>query len=337
MPKIKLFKSNEFNKVIYQDEFFVGERNSIIINFIKKYQQRDLTQIELTNVIRYINHNKKNNEFDILSFLFLLELLIDIILESSPDINEKLNNIIKVMNDSPNIKIIKNFLNSMEENIEDNDNNDNNSNLFTVNCLINLIDILELYCWDSIKNNLDKKYIENIDNNTKSHFDKYFEEHNLEENSQFVITKIDLCSAIRKFISRYLMGKNIDYINPKDKIKNYLTNIELWPINCEKKEIIEIEINKIFVENGNIDINQAVKLYEYLGGDLIKLKEIEKINISENETNEKNENENNNNIQNLLDLKKEENIINKEEENEEEEEDSQIDDDDENSIGNMSY
>ena len=39
-------------------------------------------------------------------------------------------------------------------NLDENENN----NYFSTNCLISLIDIVEMFSWDGIKENLDKRY-----------------------------------------------------------------------------------------------------------------------------------------------------------------------------------
>ena len=59
-----------------------------------------------------------------------------------------------------------------------------------------------------------------------------------------------------------MYGKSDESINPKNKLKNYLINIELWPINLAENNIIEEEINKIFGEVGE-EIAQLKKLYEF--------------------------------------------------------------------------
>ena len=275
LPKIKCFKS-EFRKVIYQYECFVGDRSNIIINFIEKYQQRDLNDKELENVINYILEKKKNNKFEIKNILFSLQVLIDVILDFNPNIDITLYSFIqnKGKFNIPNIENITDFFKQIEANIQ-NDNCINNEiqNYFTINCLINLIDIVELFCWENIKNNLDKKYLEDINPNNKLKFDNYY--NYPEENNNIIIKKIDLCSAIRKFITRYLSGKSDESLNPKNKLNNYLINIELWPINYAENNIIADEINKIFGKE-EIELAQAEKLYEYLGGDISKLYEIVK-------------------------------------------------------------
>ena len=271
LPKIKYFKE-DIRKVIYQYECFVGDRSSIIVNFTEKYQQRKLTDEELKSVINYIKENQKNNKkFNIKNFLFSFQVLIDVILDQSPHINNTLLSVASNNKNLSNFEMIINFFTAMKENGKENNN-------FTISTLINLFEVVELYCWNIIRDNLDKKYLQDINENIKMQIDTYFAE-NLKNNNNIIISKIHLCSAIRKFISRYLSGKSDENINPKNQLKNYLINSEFWPINFAENDVIDDEINQIF---GNVDIELAhsVKLYDHLGGDKIILDDIlKKINL----------------------------------------------------------
>ena len=174
LTKIKAFKQ-DFRKVIYQYECFVGERSSMIIDFNDKYQIRELTELELNAIVFYIIKNI--NKFNMKNFLFSLQVLIAIILDESPDMNETLYSIIKKKNnnDIPFIDITINFFKGVLDNIKQFEmiekNNENKNNIYlTVNCLINLFEIVELFCWDNIRKNLDKKYLEEINEAIKMQF-----------------------------------------------------------------------------------------------------------------------------------------------------------------------
>ena len=271
LPRIKYFKE-DIRKVIYQYECFAGDRSSIIVNFTEKYQQRELTDEELKSVINYIIENQKNKKFNIKNFLFSFQVLIDVILDQSPNINNTLLSVASNNKNLTNFEIIINFFTAINKNEKKNNN-------FTISTLINLFEVVELFCWDIIRDNLDKKYLQDINENIKMQIDTYFDENSLKNNNIIIISKIHLCSAIRKFISRYLSGKSDENINPKNHLKNYLINSELWPINFAENDVIDDEINQIF---GNVDIEIAhsVKLYDHLGGDKSILDDIlKKINL----------------------------------------------------------
>ena len=274
LPKIKSFKL-EFRKVVYQFECFIGDRSSLIVNFLEKYQTRDLTENELNAVVSYITKNQKT--FDMKNFLFSLQVLIDIILDESPNMNESLNSIIEKKENIPFIDLVKSFFKGVLDNVtlyeslEENTNKEKNNN-FSVNCLINLLELVERFCWENIRKNLDKKYFEDITEEIKMQFDSSFNPKQDDKNDDLAITKLELCSAIRKFLSRYLSGKSEENINPKNLLKSYLVKDELWPKFIADIDLEE-EINTIF---GNVEvfISNSVKLFDYLGGDEEKLEEI---------------------------------------------------------------
>jgi len=188
-------------------------------------------------------------------------------LDQSPQINSTLLSVALKNKTLTNFEIFINFFTEMNKNEKKNNN-------FTISTLINLFEIIELYCWNIIRDNLDKKYLQDINENIKMQIDTYFDENSLKNNNNIIISKIDLCSAIRKFISRYLSGKSDENINPKNHLKNYLINNELWPIHFAENDVDD-EINQIF---GNVDIEIAhsVKLYDHLGGDISILDDIKK-------------------------------------------------------------
>ena len=258
LHRIKSFKS-EIRKVVYQYEFNIGDRSKIIMDFMKKYKQRELNEYELEAVFITLLRNKINEIYDIKNILFSLNILIDIISDKSPNINESLFTIISTTKTIAISDMVKNFFETIMINIK----NKSENNL-TISCLINLMEIIELFLWESIKNNLEVNYKEDINDKIKNHFtnNKFLSQDN---------NKLELCSALRKLISRYLstkIGKNI-YKNNKN-LKEILLNEELWPFNAN---YIENKVNKIF---GNIEVkaSQALKLYQFLGGDENKFNEL---------------------------------------------------------------
>ena len=103
---------------------------------------------------------------------------------------------------------------------------------------------------------------------------------------------MELCTAIRRFITRYLSGKSGEnIIKNNKKLKSNLLNGEFWN---GKFGFVEDKLNRMF---GDVDVKvyQAFKLYEYLGGDKIdknKLNEIIVKNKEEDSSEYEKENEN---------------------------------------------
>jgi hypothetical protein len=295
LPRIKSFYSEEncLRTVIYQYEGFRGNKNNNINKYIEKYEQRKLSEEEINIVVDYILKAQKNQNFSIKNFLFSFQILIDIILTNTYDKNKSLYKIILNIDDNSNISLIKNFFNRIKIEEEYNDA------YFTVNCLIDLMNLIEMFCWETIKNNINKDYLIQLNDIIKSKLDNIF------NNNNILITKELLCTAIRRFISRYLLGKRDENeINSKNNLYHYLDKNELWPTNFLRNEKYKEELNNIFQidKNNIISVNQAMKLYEYLGGDLNNLEKIiqkrneEVKNKNKNKMKEEEEENNNKNI-----------------------------------------
>ena len=269
LPSIKKFNSDNENclrYVIFQFEGFRGNKSNIMTKYIEKYKPKELNNEELEIILNYKN-NHENKRF--LNILFSLQILIDIILENNIDKNELISNVIE-----------QNDQNEKIEMLEDLFNNDKEKRLFTVDTLINVFNIIEIICWDKIKDTLINSYLMELNDNIKKNINKCFTNEkiiNNEINNQKLITKKNLSIAIRRFISRYLSGKRGEEINEKNSLMPYLKKQELWDeygfVDCEE---FEIELSEIFSEDGynsSICVGHAAYLYEFLGGDKDLLKE----------------------------------------------------------------
>ena len=279
--RIKKFK-NEIREVVYQYEFSIDERSKIIHDFKEKYKQRELNEKESNDVISTLLNNQKRNEFDIKNIIFCLNVLIEIILEKNIDAKMTLFSFINT--ESNCRKAITNQIKEFFQ-ILNNMNKENDVEYLNINCLINLIEFLELFIWENIKMNLELKYKEDIDNTIK----EYFKDSEDLDNEK----KLILCSVIRKFISRYLSeknGENIKNIKTDNSLDSYLLNEEFWPENLMDARIFFL---MMLFGDKEIKVFQAYKLYEYLGGDEIiltniinKYKENNKKKEEQNEGNE---------------------------------------------------
>ena len=131
--------------------------------------------------------------------------------------------------------------------------------------------ICRILNYDKILTNVSKNINSNLEVEQINKLNKHFE-----SKDNYLITKKDLGNAVRKFISRFLVG---------DRFKNIDNNIflflkeksELWNEKIksqENEEQFNKEIEKL--ESINIIIMQSIDFYEKLGGERAEEKQINK-------------------------------------------------------------
>ena len=104
------------------------------------------------------------------------------------------------------------------------------------------------------------------------HTNQYFE--NKEKNGKgYLITKLILSSSVRKFVSRFLSGKrNTPEVNPSFELFLWMKERkDIWKIETRENANFDIEISELI--EINILVENAVNLYDVLGGDKILLGE----------------------------------------------------------------
>jgi len=259
---VKKFKT-DISFVTYRFEGYRGENTVIFTNYIDKYNpQRKLNSNELYAIFNYIENNKdiKLNEF-----LFDLQKMINYIQEENYKNEYSISDIVNQMPSIIHLDKIKQFLNM--NNKIGKDNND----LFTVNSLIDFYNLFEHLCWEEIKVNINNEYKKKFEKDEeKQKIIKYF--NNLNKNC--IINKLNLSTAIRRFISKYLSGLTDDSEkNENNKLMPELTREDLWDYSFVSHPYFEGEMDKID-KQFNITIGYAMDLYELLGGDNILLTNI---------------------------------------------------------------
>ena len=163
-----------------------------------------------------------------------------------------------------------------EFNLLDNNNDKNNSistnNIFFSICtLISIFELFEHLCWDSFKENLVGDYLQKIDDVWGKKIKAYFV--NKENDDGKIIKRIIFCTALRRFISRYLTGKRGENeINENNTLLNEILRPELWKPYFTESDSFEIEIAEMMnimtdQYDGSLKVGQALELYNLLGGD----------------------------------------------------------------------
>ena len=246
--------SDEQKFIIYEFEAYHGSNSTILNDFIEKYPQIPLTPEQEKNLINNKGHNSKE-------FLFSLQMLIFYLNKEGYE-KEKVN--------------IKDIIDGSEfpKYINLSDDCKNLFRLFTFGFehLIEIYNYIEYCSYKEILDNVNKQYKNEIDEKQKEAINDYFNE---KPNKKYVIKKIILATAIRKFISRYLSGEiNAQDIKPESdlfevlKVKNDIWDINIYNDSSFEEEIIEM--NKKF----RLELRHSVNFYAILGGDSNKYHEI---------------------------------------------------------------
>ena len=132
---------------------------------------------------------------------------------------------------------------------------------FKINQLLNIFLYLENLFFDKI--------IESIENNNnlKEDLGDDIDKESLEN----IIEKIDLSSALKRYISRYLIDENYVNDNLKRNLSLELSRYELWNENETKFNEIKDILNGEF-EKLNITIGKTLSLYKFINRVMKKFK-----------------------------------------------------------------
>ena len=281
----KKILTDKIDYVIYQFEGFRNQNSSILIKFNFNYPQRLLNDEQKQKLYEFsIEHDSPESQIKI---LFTIQLMITFYNE-------------RTIYSDKNIEIKETFMDfpTYFKINEDTKNLFQNSS-FTISHILSVYEYFELLCFNQFKENMNLLYKQDIDNDTKIKVSEYFN-----KNPNVLLDKIRISTAVRKFISRSLVGQRVVEIDANQELfftlksKEDCWNIELYhDINFNK----EIEELKKF----NIKICEALSLYQELGGDNILLgenikKKVKKVEEEDNlrQVNNKKKNKKNKKINN---------------------------------------
>ena len=300
LPGIRKFKctDDELRYVTYMFEGYRGKNSNILTNFNEKYPPKELTQNE-KNILHYFIRNFAQDDYK--NFLFCIQILINYIQNSGKA--EDISIYIIIENIPDHITIdhnIKSFFNSNRE--------------IPINKLVRIFEFFEHLCWNQIKDNLLDEYKKPLEEGKIKLIENYYKKNNDINNN---IKKIDLASAVRKFISRYLAGKRSQSEIGEDKMLfDYLIRVDLWEINID---VPEFENEFFELSKFKITVGEGKDFYDKLGGDNKKLemflKDEEDIEHDINKDEKNNENDEDGNRNDIIMDKRNKN---KEESDEEE-------------------
>ena len=252
--------NNTLKFVTFYFEGFRKNKSSILIVFEEKYKQITLSLEKKQLIYDFVKENYNGQTEELTKILFSIQLLIYYLIQVRQDEKEEIRVILDELPEYVNLsKECKAFLQNQKLKIKFEE-------------IIDVYSFFEFLCYKPIINNLQVQYKEPIDPEVGKQILKLFD-----ENKFNIITKENLASACRKFISRYLTSSRKDAdIDEKKDLKGQISRFELWPKEIPDKEqefYNELnylnnlkdpknEQNKIF-----ISIGQCFELYNLIGCD----------------------------------------------------------------------
>ena len=279
LPGVLQFDNEQkLNFVVYWSEGFRGGNSKIIADFYDKYAQKDLNEEEKKKIKEYIiKKNKEQIEIygvkkDFKEFFSSLQILIFFLKEYPfQKEDEKISEIILKYADKY-FKITKDCNDFFKSEGKD----------IPINKLMNLFFIIEHLCFDDLCQNLQLDLKCEIPQEQKEMIKKKL----LKNYDKKLYTLKDLAAAVRRYISRYLVGfTQTNDVEITKKLSEYLSRQDLWEEkvwgqDCDLMDEISRHIGGL-----QIQISQAYKFYELIGEE--DMKEIEFLN----EEDDKNKND----------------------------------------------
>ena len=269
LPGVCQFESEKkLNFVAYWSEGFRGGNSEIFIKIYEKYKQEDLSEDELKNIKEYIIRvNKENiNIYDIKKdfkeFLGSFQILLFFLSENA--IFKEDDTLETIFKNSP--KYLK-----ISEDCEHFCKNEGKG--IKIDKMMNLFFIFEHLCFDDFSKNLQEDYTIKIDNQIKERI----KEKLLKNYSNKVYSLKDLSSAVRRYISRYLVGsaQTIE-INNNNQLPFELTRQELWEKRVWGSDNDLEDVLKRHIGEFNLQVKHTYDFYNLIGGE--DMKEIQILN-----------------------------------------------------------
>ena len=253
--KNKKLLNDDITEFIYNNELFSNQITDIMTLFEKRYNTKILSIHDKVAIYKFSEENK-NNKFMknmINDFITLIKYLNDKRKENNNneenDITEetKLYELIDKLKDSfSNTNFIKMF--------EKNDG-------LTIDKTTGIFSYYLKLIYKDLENEI-KNYQNNLEDESKEIINKHYKEDHL-------ITKKDFASAIRLFITLVLYleeDKDNKIQSNRNNIVNYLKSSDLWNKDIYTNDDFNKNLNEL--KSFNIQINQIIDLYNFLGKDI---------------------------------------------------------------------
>ena len=233
LPGIKKFKTEDeggIRLISYTNDSLRNKNNLIFSNYISKYPNKKLSEegIKLLDSSLY----KVDKENKILEFKYSCEVLIKNIQNENYEESESIYEIMNLLQEDE----------KLDDTFQQFCINDKEKKLFRIDNLISTYNIIELKCWNKIKEEVHSDYKIKIPNDERNKLKEYM--NSILKDNNYIITKQDLANALRRFISRNLTGVLTNTsINESNKLFEYIQKEEFWD---EQNENLDSNLEDIF-------------------------------------------------------------------------------------------
>ena len=257
LPGVCLFEGeSELNFVTFWSEGFRGGRSEILSKFYLKYPQKDLNEQEKENIIDYINKKNKekmennNIKYDFKEFFGSMQMIIFYLTEKVfTKENDKISDILN--NAPPYLKLSDDCRNFFF----------NEGNELTSDKLMNLFFFFEHLCFEDLVDTLQDEYKKEITEDKKNEIINQL----IKNYDNKLYTLKDLGAALRRFISRYLVGRlQTTDVNEERDLSFELSREDLWEEKIGKDDNLMEEVTKQ-LGNFKLTVGQAYAFYELIG------------------------------------------------------------------------
>ena len=259
LPGKCLFDSEDnLNFINYWGEGYNGGKSDILDNFYSKYKQKNLDNEDIKTILAFINSKKVDGlNKDFKPFFGSMQLIIFYLANNNFNENKTIKSILE---ERPKYLKINDdcleFFNVIGQNIKGDK-------------IMNLFFLFEHLCFEDLCLNLPDIYKVKLTN--ENEIDEKLKA--LGDNINDKITMAQFGAAVRRFISRYLVGKKQKgNIIPNASLSQYLKKPELWEEKIAKLQNLG-ELVSDFINKFNIKVEQSYEFY-------MKIKEKDEQEIS---------------------------------------------------------
>ena len=251
LPGLCLFDNEDnLNFVTYWSEGFRGGKSDTLSTFYLKYPQKDLNSNEKQIINDYINNLlSERHNYDFKGFFGSLQLLLFYLANNDVKKGEKISNIINQA--PPYLKITADCINFFN----------NEGNMLILDKLMNIFFFIEHLCFNDLVESLQPEYQKEIPEDVEQ---RIREKLLVQRNHEDVYTIGDLAAAVRRYISRYLVGKRqTTDIDENRDLAYDLSRTDLWSEKIGRLDNLDELITTQLYEFG-LKVSQALELYRII-------------------------------------------------------------------------